>query len=80
MTIMSGRAFLTAFLLVCTGPLSLGAKQAGREQIDLSLRGPQVGETIPQFALEDQYGRTWTRESVLGRNGTMLVFLRSADW
>ena len=54
--------------------------QAEREVIDLSQRGPQVGETIPDFALEDQYGAPWTRDSLLGANGTMLVFLRSADW
>jgi hypothetical protein len=56
------------------------AIQAEREIIDLSQRGPQVGETIPDFRLQDQYGATWTRDSLLGDNGTMLVFIRSADW
>lgn len=54
--------------------------QSEREQIDISSRGPQVGETIPDFTLEDQFGRTWTRNAVLAENGTMLVFIRSADW
>jgi hypothetical protein len=39
-----------------------------------------VGERIPDFMLDDQFGNTWTRESMAGSNGTMLVFIRSADW
>jgi hypothetical protein len=57
-----------------------GLAQAEREVIDLSERGPQVGETIPDFSLTDQYGETWTRDRILGENGTMLVFIRSANW
>jgi len=57
-----------------------GPQSAERETTDLSLRGPQVGDAIPNFALEDQFGRPWTRASILGPNGTMLVFLHSADW
>jgi hypothetical protein len=61
---------------------SIGAVQDGeeRERIDVSQRGPQVGERIPDFTLDDQFGNTWTRESISGSNGTMLVFIRSADW
>ena len=53
---------------------------AQRETIDLSTRGPQVGERIPEFSLPDQNGEVWTEESILGPNGAMLVFIRSADW
>lgn len=42
--------------------------------------GPQVGETVPDFALADQAGRTRDLASVLGPNGAMLVFARSAVW
>jgi hypothetical protein len=56
------------------------AQSADGERIDLSRRGPQVGETIPDFTLRDQFGETWTRESILAPGGTMLVFIRSADW
>ena len=74
------RILLVALLLV-GGLVTRGeAMQAERQVIDLSQRGPQVGETIPDFTLEDQYGAPWTRDSLLGANGTMLVFLRSADW
>lgn len=50
------------------------------ELIDLSQRGPQVGDSIPQFSLPDQNGELWDQDSILGPNGAMLVFIRSADW
>lgn len=53
---------------------------AQREAIDLSARGPLLGESIPEFSLPDQNGKIWTQDSILGPNGVMLVFVRSADW
>lgn len=49
-------------------------------EIDVSTLGPQVGEIVPDFSLLDQSGETWTRESIMGPRGAMLVFVRSADW
>jgi len=51
-----------------------------RTPIDVSKLGPQVGERVPDFALSDQNGKTWTLQSVMGPKGAMLVFYRSADW
>jgi len=48
--------------------------------VDLSRLGPQAGERVPDFQLKDQNGKTWTRNSILGPHGAMLVFFRSADW
>ena len=42
--------------------------------------GPQVGETVPDFSLVDQLGDARTLSSLMGPNGLMLVFSRSADW
>jgi hypothetical protein len=42
--------------------------------------GPKVGETVPDFSLVDQAGTTRTLKSILGPNGAILVFFRSADW
>lgn len=42
--------------------------------------GPAVGQPVPDFSLQDQNGRTQTLKSVSGPKGTMLVFIRSADW
>jgi peroxiredoxin len=46
----------------------------------VSTLGPQVGESVPDFSLPDQTGRTRTLQSIMGPKGAMLVFIRSADW
>ena len=51
-----------------------------RTRIDVSELGPQVGERVPDFSLQDQNGKTWTRQSIMGPQGAMLVFVRSANW
>jgi hypothetical protein len=51
-----------------------------REEIDVASLGPQVGERIPEFALPDQNGTVQTLESIMGAEGAMIVFHRSADW
>ena len=53
---------------------------AAAQEIDVSKRGPQVGERVPDFSLPDQRGKTWTLQSIMGRKGAMVVFYRSADW
>lgn len=47
---------------------------------DVQSLGPQVGSRVPDFALVDQDGRTRTLASLMGPNGLMLLFYRSADW
>jgi len=47
---------------------------------DVQRLGPQVGERVPDFTLTDQQGRSHTLTSLLGPQGLMLVFFRSADW
>lgn len=42
--------------------------------------GTNVGEKIPPFTARDQFGREVSSESLKGKNGTVLVFFRSADW
>lgn len=42
--------------------------------------GPQVGDPVPEFALPDQRGRIWSLKELMGPEGLMLVFNRSADW
>ena len=69
-----------ATFILTTGFLLSFNLFAQPETIDLSTRGPQVGETLPEFSLPDHNGELWTQDSILGENGTMLVFLRSADW
>jgi cytochrome oxidase Cu insertion factor (SCO1/SenC/PrrC family) len=47
---------------------------------DLQKLGPQVGDRVPDFTLTDQHGQSRSLASLVGRNGAMLVFYRSADW
>ena len=42
--------------------------------------GLEIGHPVPAFSAQDQDGRTQTLKSIVGRNGAMLVFFRSADW
>ena len=58
----------------------IDAETQDRTPIDVAALGPQVGEQVPAFSLPDQNGRVRTLASILGRNGAMLLFHRSADW
>jgi hypothetical protein len=49
-------------------------------QPDIASQGPQVGARVPDFSGVDQFGRSQSLQTVLGREGAMLVFFRSADW
>jgi hypothetical protein len=51
-----------------------------RATIHVDELGPQVGERVADFALPDQHGRLVSLDSVLGPNGAILMFYRSADW
>ena len=47
---------------------------------DVDRFGPQVGDSVPTFSLVDQHGAARDLQSLMGSNGLMLVFSRSADW
>ena len=42
--------------------------------------GPEIGERIPDFSAYDQNGNVVGLGDVMGPNGAMVVFHRSADW
>jgi hypothetical protein len=42
--------------------------------------GLSVGDKAPDFSAIDQFGKTQTLETLRSRNGTVLLFFRSADW
>jgi cytochrome oxidase Cu insertion factor (SCO1/SenC/PrrC family) len=71
-------ALLTATLMSAAVPPPESAQ--ARQPVDVARLGPQVGERVPDFTLTDQNGKTWTLQSIMGPNGAMLVFFRSADW
>lgn len=42
--------------------------------------GLATGQKAPAFSVRDQFGRVQTLDSLKGKNGTVLLFFRSADW
>ena len=72
-----------AALAVVLAALMLGfPSQAmqSRTSIEVASLGPQVGEQVPDFSLSDQNGQVWTRDSILGPSGAIVLFHRSANW
>ena len=73
---MSMRIYVMAVAL--TASMALPSAQAPLPEVERF--GPRVGETVPDFSLVDHRGEARTLQSLMGRNGMMLVFSRSADW
>ena len=70
----------TALLCSIVALASVVALAQDVRRVDVSKLGPQVGATVPDFALVDQNGSKRTLRSVMGARGAMIVFYRSADW
>lgn len=68
---------LTLTVLLVTAVAAAAAAQA---LPDVDRVGPQVGDSVPSFSLVDQHGDARGLRSLMGPNGLMLVFSRSADW
>lgn len=70
--------------LIASGAVSspLVARQpaAAAPAPDVRKLGPQVGDKLPAFSLQDQSGRPRSLESLMGPKGLMLTFSRSAAW
>ena len=77
---MAGMLSRLLSLAVAIGCGVLLAAQSPPPLPEVDRFGPQVGEAVPDFALVDQTGRTRDLASVLGPNGALLVFSRSAVW
>jgi len=80
MTTLPARLRITTFFFLLLFSISGLTTAQIRTAIDLHSLGPQVGERVPGFRLPDQNGRIQTLESIMGPNGAMLLFHRSADW
>ncbi len=76
---MNSRPLVSTFLLalLCA---SIATPQTPVPIIDVSKLGPQIGDRVPDFNLRDQNGNLRNLASIAGPQGTMLVFVRSADW
>jgi len=77
--LLFGLAALSVVAVLSVTSPAAGA-QGGRQRVDVSKLGPQVGERVPDFSLPDQTGRVRNLQSIMGPRGAMIVFYRSADW
>jgi hypothetical protein len=68
-------------LLVCA---MIAAWISGHTQSSKLIEGPAIGietgKKAPSFRLKDQFGREQSNDTLRGKNGTVLLFFRSADW
>ncbi len=71
---------INAFVFVFFSSMHGLTAAQGRAAIDIHSLGPQVGEQVPEFSLPDQNGQIQNLNSIMGPNGAMLLFHRSADW
>jgi peroxiredoxin len=80
--VMSPVTRTRVLVLLLTVGLLAATPQAGAAQdaIDVDALGPQPGDAVPAFTLLDQGGTLRSLESLMGPEGLMLVFFRSADW
>lgn len=75
----NGLAALVLWLALAPGAGSR-AQAPTPVRLDVSQMGPPVGARVPDFSLEDQSGAKRNLQSIMGRRGAVLVFIRSADW
>jgi len=73
-------AMSVAVLLAATVSVAGQSAPDGRQRVDVTKLGPQVGERVPDFSLPDQTGRVRNLQSIMGARGALIVFYRSADW
>src|SRR4051794_37001852 len=69
--------------LCVVSAVAIAARQqssAAVTTIDVETVGPKVGDALPGFSLRDQSGQVRSLKSLLGPNGAVIVFFRSADW
>jgi len=74
------RIFHGVLLAVLVATLPLHSQQPAPQKVDVARLGPQVGDRVPDFQLPDAQGHAWTRDSLMGPKGVMVVFSRSLDW
>ena len=84
MSPMFSRSRTILVLSVLVGAAAIGHARGQSNtpamKIDVETLGPKVGESLPDFSLRDQRGEVRTLKSLLGSNGAVIVFFRSADW
>ena len=62
--------------------LAMSSREPNSRQPDRAAEqfGPSEGMPAPPFNARDQFGNEQTLKTLTGKNGTALLFFRSADW
>jgi cytochrome oxidase Cu insertion factor (SCO1/SenC/PrrC family) len=80
----SGAAIAAGCITLALAPaVGFAARQQSNTlaaAVDIETLGPQVGDALPEFSLRDQRGQARSLKSLLGPDGAVIVFFRSADW
>ena len=79
-TTLNVAAAFVALVLLHPAEAAMQQRPAQATLPDVQTLGPQVGRQAPHFTLVDQRGQSRSLASLMGPNGVMLVFFRSADW
>ena len=77
------RMALLLCLLILAPEVGFAARQQSNTpaaMVDVETVGPKVGDALPEFSLRDQGGHIQSLKSLLGPEGGVIVFFRSADW
>jgi hypothetical protein len=48
-------------------------RTAPRTPIDVSKLGSQAGESVPDFSLSDENGKTWTLQSIMSKDDSIHI-------
>jgi cytochrome oxidase Cu insertion factor (SCO1/SenC/PrrC family) len=72
------RCGILAFAAVAAS--GAGPQEAPGATVPIEKRGPPLGAIAPEIRLQDQSGREQTLATLSGKNGLVLLFVRSADW
>ncbi len=70
-----------AMLLVAgLSAVASGQEKPSSDGSDTHFSGLETGQKAPGFTARDQFGHEQSNETLIGSNGTVLLFFRSADW
>jgi len=71
--------FVLVSLLAEPGRAQRAGAEPWMEAVPTST-GPAIGEKIPPFRVQDQFGKMQDFNSIRGPKGAVILFNRSADW
>lgn len=78
------KILITLFIINIISFMSYSQTKSGTEySIDPETdfcTGPDIGVKVPDFSLIDQYGNSKNLKNIIGKNGAIINFYRSASW